>query len=63
MSIDWETTFSTWAKGPSQTEQDRAENAERQIKAAINSSPKLKHRKHLNMTQNKRKTLNIRPKN
>ncbi|MBT9241273.1 nucleotidyltransferase [Vibrio splendidus] len=44
MSRDWESVFSTWAKGPSQTEQTRAENAERQIRKAIQASEKLKNR-------------------
>lgn len=44
MSRDWESTFTTWSKGPSKTETDRVENAERQIKEAINNSDLLKHR-------------------
>ena len=41
---DWESVFSTWAQGPSKTEQEKAENAERQIYQAIQNSPLLKHR-------------------
>lgn len=44
MSRDWESIFSTWAKGPSATEQQRAENAERQIREAIAASDKLNNR-------------------
>jgi hypothetical protein len=44
MSRDWETTFTAWAKGPSATEQEKAENAERQIRQAIQVSEKLKNR-------------------
>ena len=40
----WETKFASWAKGPSPTEQEKAANAERQIRQAINSSEKLKAR-------------------
>lgn len=44
MARDWETTFSSWAQGPSSTEQERASNAERQIRKAIDASDKLKNR-------------------
>lgn len=44
MSRDWESVFTTWSKGPSKTEQERAENAERQIRKAIQASPKLQNR-------------------
>ncbi len=44
MARDWESVFSTWAQGPSQTEQQRAENAERQIREAIHASHKLRNR-------------------
>ena len=44
MSRDWESVFSRWAQGPSKTEQERAENAERQIRQAIQNSPKLQNR-------------------
>lgn len=44
MSRDWENTFKSWAQGPSKTEIERAENAERQIKEAIQNSELLKYR-------------------
>lgn len=44
MSRDWESVFTTWSQGPSTTEQERAENAERQIRQAIQDSDKLKNR-------------------
>jgi hypothetical protein len=44
MSRDWESVFTTWAQGPSATEQERAENAERQIREAIRTSSKLQNR-------------------
>ncbi len=37
MSRNWESIFTTWSQGPSATEQQRAENAERQIRQAIAS--------------------------
>ena len=51
MSRDWESIFSNWAKGPSQTEQQKAENAERQIRQAISDSPKLSKRNITVFTQ------------
>lgn len=44
MSRDWEGTFAAWAQGPSATEQERAENAEKQVRKAIHASEKLKCR-------------------
>lgn len=44
MDRDWESIFTNWAKGPSDSEQERAENAERQIREAILLSPKLQDR-------------------
>lgn len=44
MSRDWESVFTTWSQGPGRTEQERVENAERQIKQAIQASDKLKNR-------------------
>jgi hypothetical protein len=44
MSRDWESVFTTWSQGPSATEQERAENAESQIRRAIQASDKLKNR-------------------
>jgi len=45
MNRDWESVFARWAQGPSKTEQEKAENAERQIKQAIQDSQKLQNRK------------------
>jgi hypothetical protein len=39
--VSWEDTFSTWAQGPSQTEQDKCDNAERVIRDALNADKQL----------------------
>ena len=58
---DWESVFSTWAQGPSKTEQEKAENAERQIYQAIQNSPLLKHRDIKVFTQGSyRNRVNVR---
>lgn len=44
MNRNWETIFAAWSQGPSATEQERAENAERQIRQAIQASDKLRNR-------------------
>lgn len=44
MSRDWESVFATWSLGPGKIEQERTENAERQIRQAIQASDKLKNR-------------------
>lgn len=44
MSRDWESTFTSWAQGPSKTEEERIKNVERQIREAIYASDKLKIR-------------------
>ena len=44
MSSDWENTFSSWAKPPSESEYVRCENAEKEIRNAINASDKLNRR-------------------
>jgi hypothetical protein len=41
MPKDWETTFRNWSGPSSATEQEKMENAERQIRAAIRESTKL----------------------
>lgn len=41
---NWEEKFKTWSKGPSQTEDQRCENAIKMIKEAIKSSEKLRSR-------------------
>jgi hypothetical protein len=61
MSRDWESVFSRWAQGPSKTEQERAENAERQIRQAIQSSSKLQNRDIKVFTQGSyRNRVNVR---
>ncbi len=61
MSRDWEFVFTTWAKGPSDTEKTKAENAERQIRQAINASPKLQNRNIVVFTQGSyRNRVNVR---
>ncbi len=61
MSRNWESIFSTWSKGPSATEQARAENAERQIRQAIQDSEKLKNRDIRIFTQGSyRNRVNVR---
>lgn len=42
--MSWEDKFRTWSQSPSQTETDKAENAERMIREAIRNSSKLKNR-------------------
>jgi hypothetical protein len=44
MSHHWEDKFRTWAQSPSQTETERAENAERMVRNAIEASPRLSGR-------------------
>ncbi|VGO21561.1 nucleotidyltransferase domain-containing protein [Pontiella sulfatireligans] len=61
MSRDWESIFTTWSQGPSTTEQQRAENAERQIRQAIQASEKLKNRNIKVFTQGSyRNRVNVR---
>jgi predicted nucleotidyltransferase len=61
MSRDGESIFTTWSQGPSATEQQRAENAERQIRQAISSSEKLKYRNISVITQGSyRNRVNVR---
>lgn len=58
---DWESIFSTWAQGPSKTEQERADNAERQIYQAIQNCDELKHRNIKVFTQGSyRNRVNVR---
>jgi len=45
MTRDWEDTFRAWAAAPSQTEQDKQENAERMIRDGIRESDDLSERK------------------
>src|SRR5581483_10104500 len=44
MSRDWESVVTTWSRGPSQTEEQFAENAVSQIRKAISDSAKLARR-------------------
>lgn len=44
MPRDWESSFSSWAKPPSQTEQDRCSNAESAVKKAIAGSDQLREK-------------------
>lgn len=61
MGRDWESIFTAWAQGPSATEQERAENAERQIRQAIQASDKLKNRNIKVFTQGSyRNRVNVR---
>lgn len=61
MSRDWEAVFASWSRGPSETEKQRAENAERQVREAINASEKLKKRQIQVFTQGSyRNRVNVR---
>lgn len=61
MSKDWESTFSFWSQGPGETEQQRSENAERQVREAIDASDKLKNRNIRVVTQGSyRNRVNVR---
>jgi hypothetical protein len=61
MGRDWESVFTNWSQGPSATEQERAENAERQIRQAIQASGKLKNRNIKVFTQGSyRNRVNVR---
>lgn len=60
-SRDWESVFTTWSQGPSKTEQEKAENAERQIYQAIQNSDLLKNRDIKVFTQGSyRNRVNVR---
>jgi predicted nucleotidyltransferase len=61
MNRDWEITFTAWSTGPSQTEKQRAENAERQVRQAISASAKLNQRNIRVFTQGSyRNRVNVR---
>ena len=51
MVRDWEGTFSSWARPPGKTEQQRSENAINAIRTAIDGSPKLRTRRIKVFTQ------------
>lgn len=44
MARDWESTFRLWSKPSSDTEEQKCQNAEKAIKAAISESPELSKR-------------------
>lgn len=61
MNRDWESIFTTWSQGPSKTEEERAGNAERQIRQAIQASHKLQNRNIKVITQGSyRNRVNVR---
>lgn len=61
MSRDWEAVFTTWSKGPSETEKQRAENAERQIREAVADNDNLNKRNIRVFTQGSyRNRVNVR---
>jgi hypothetical protein len=61
MNRDWESVFERWSKGPSDTELSKAENAERQIREAIQASDRLKARDIRVFTQGSyRNRVNVR---
>lgn len=61
MARDWESSFTSWAQGPSATEHQRCENAEKQIRQAIRDSEKLKNRNIVVFTQGSyRNRVNVR---
>jgi hypothetical protein len=47
MPSNWDAKFSTWASPPSQTEQDKCDNAVRAVRTAISNSPALSIRSDL----------------
>jgi hypothetical protein len=58
---DWEAVFGLWASSPSQSETQRAENAENMIRSAIRNSPKLQNRNITVFTQGSyRNRVNVR---
>ena len=61
MIRDWESIFTTWAQGSSETEKTKSENAERQVREAIAASPKLQKRNIVVFTQGSyRNRVNVR---
>ncbi len=61
MARDWESVFSTWSAGPSNTEKQRAENAESQVRQAIAACPRLNKRDIKVFTQGSyRNRVNVR---
>jgi len=61
MERNWESTFESWAQGPSDTEAEKCENAERMIRKAISESPALVKRNVQVFTQGSyRNNTNVR---
>ena len=61
MARDWESSFSSWAAPPSDTEQERCDRVIRAIRAAVARSAKLQSRKILVFTQGSfRNRVNVR---
>ena len=61
MMRDWESSFSSWAQSPSDTEETRCENAIRAISNAVSKSPKLSVLKIKVFTQGSyRNRVNVR---
>lgn len=61
MARDWESSFSSWAAPPSDTEQERCERVIRAIRTAVARSTKLQSKKILVFTQGSfRNRVNVR---
>lgn len=61
MATDWEQTFRNWAKPPSDTEQEKCDNAERMIRGALKASSPLAKRNIAVFTQGSyRNNTNVR---
>jgi len=61
MTRDWESSFSSWAQSPSDTEETRCENAIRAISNAVSNNQKLSARKIKVFTQGSyRNRVNVR---
>ena len=61
MTRDWESTFSSWARPPSETEEQRSENAITAIRKAVQGSSKLNQRRIKVFTQGSyRNRVNVR---
>lgn len=61
MAREWESTFTSWAQKPSDSEQERSERVIRAIRTAISNSPKLQAKKTLVFVQGSfRNRVNVR---
>jgi hypothetical protein len=57
----WESVLGAWAQGPGQSEEERCENAVRQIRSAVEKSEHLKHRSiHVFVHGSYRNNVNVR---